>query len=385
MNTWMDCRKEEIKAAAAAHKEELEQVSATIFANPELAFHEYQGQAALCALLEQNGFAVTKGVGGLETSFEAVYDSGKPGKCIAFLSEYDALPDVGHGCGHNIIGTSSAGAGIVLKEIMEKNQLGGVLKVIGTPAEERVGGKILMLREGVFEGLNAAMLMHPSGNSMPDDISFASVNLRFTFHGKSAHAAAYPWRGANALSGVIQLFNAVDAMRLHFKDYTRVHGIITEGGTAHNTIPERAICLFNLRALEFDYLEGLIDIIKDCAKGAALCTGTTVDIEQVDEITKEVRNNKKLVSYFRQNMQWLGEPFIERDLTQGIGSTDIGNVTHELPAIQAYIGLKEGLATHTSEFAVAAGGEEGKRALHAAVQLLAMSGLDVLCEEEEEA
>ena len=160
------------------------------------------------------------------------------------MAEYDALPEIGHGCGHNIIGTSSAGAGVVLKEIMQKHDLGGVLKVIGTPAEERVGGKILMLREGVFKGLDAAMIMHPTDATIPDDISFASVNIEYVFHGKPAHSAAFPWRGANALSGVIQMFNAVDAMRLHFKDYTRVHGIITEGGIAHNTITDRAVCLF---------------------------------------------------------------------------------------------------------------------------------------------
>lgn len=372
--------KKKIQSLADGHKEELEQVSSYIFNNPELAFTETKAQKALCDLLENHGFAVTKGVGGIETSFEAVYDTGKPGKHIAFMAEYDALPEIGHGCGHNIIGTSSAGAGIVLKEIMEQNDLSGVLKVIGTPAEERVGGKILMLREGVFKGLDAAMIMHPTDATIPDDISFACVNMEFVFHGKPAHAAAFPWRGANALSGVIQMFNAVDAMRLHLKDYTRVHGIITEGGTAHNTISDRAVCLFNIRTLDFEYLKEVIEIINNCAKGAALCTGTTVEINQKDEITKDVKNDKRLVSYFRNNMEFLGEPYIERDLTQGIGSTDAGNVTHELPAIQAYIGLKEGVATHTREFAVAAGGEEGKRALNTAVKLLAMSGLDVLTE-----
>ncbi len=379
MNT-IESMKKSIETAAVNHKEEFEKVSTYIFNNPELAFTEKKAQKALCDLLENNGFKVTKGIAGLETSFEAVYDSGKPGKTIAFMAEYDALPEIGHGCGHNIIGTSSAGAGVVLKEIMQANNIGGVLKVLGTPAEERVGGKILMLREGAFKGLDAAMIMHPTDATIPDDISFACENLEFIFSGKPAHAAAFPWRGANALSGVIQMFNAVDAMRLHFKDYTRVHGIITEGGTAHNTITDHAVCLFNIRALEYEYMQEVVKIIEECAKGAAMCTGTTVEIRQKDEINKEVRNNKKLVSYFRNNMEFIHEDYIERDLSQGIGSTDVGNVTHEIPAIQAYIGLKEGIATHTREFAAAAGGEEGKRALHTAVKLLAMSGLDVLCE-----
>ncbi|MCI7795962.1 MAG: M20 family metallopeptidase [Lachnospiraceae bacterium] len=380
MTDTIKAMKQGICSAAISHREELEEVSSYIFKNPELAFHEVKGQTALCNVLEKNGFKVTKGVGGIPTSFEAVYDTGKTGKKIAFLAEYDALPDIGHGCGHNIIGTSSAGAGIILKEIMEKNGLPGVLKVIGTPAEERVGGKILMLREGVFKGLDAAMVMHPADATMPDDISFACVNMEYVFHGRAAHAAAFPWRGANALSGVIQMFNAVDAMRLHLKDHTRVHGIITEGGTAHNTISDRAVCRFNIRALDFEYLIEVIKILEECAKGAAMCTGTTVEIIQQDEITKDIRNDKRLVSYFRNNMEYLGETYIERDLTQGIGSTDVGNVTHEIPAIQAYIRLQDGAATHTKEFAEAAGGEEGKRALLVAVQLLAMSGLDVLCE-----
>ena len=362
------------------HLPELKKIRDYLYENPEVGGTEAKASALLEDTLKKHGFQVDGTFHKIPYCFRAVFDSGKPGPSIGLTAEYDALPEIGHGCGHNIIGTSSAGAGVVLKEIMQKHDLGGVLKVIGTPAEERVGGKILMLREGVFKGLDAAMIMHPTDATIPDDISFASVNIEYVFHGKPAHSAAFPWRGANALSGVIQMFNAVDAMRLHFKDYTRVHGIITEGGTAHNTITDRAVCLFNIRALEFSYLEEVIKMIENCAKGAAMCTGTTVEINQKDEITKDVRNDKKLVSYFRNNMEFIGEPYIERDLSQGIGSTDVGNVTHEIPAIQAYIGLKEGVATHTKEFAVAAGGEEGKRALTTAVQLLAMSGLDVLCE-----
>lgn len=370
--------KQEIIQLTSQIKSELEEISAYLFQNPELAFEEYKAQQALCGCLERHGFQVTKGVGGIATSFQAEFTNHKPGKTIAFMAEYDALPEIGHGCGHNIIGTSSVGAGIVLKEIMERYQLGGALKVLGTPAEERVGGKVLMLREGVFQGIDAAMIMHPTDASIPDDISFAAVNLEFTFHGKAAHAAAFPWKGANALSGVLQMFSAVDSLRLHLKDYTRVHGIITNGGSAHNTIPDKAVALFNLRALEYEYLEEVIQKVKACAQGAALCTGTTVEIAQKDEILKDVRNDKRLVEIFRNNMEFVGEPYIERDLSQGIGSTDAGNVTHQLPAIQAYIGLKEGIGTHTTEFAQASGGQEGRRALGRAVEILAMSGLDVL-------
>lgn len=370
--------KEDICTLSAEKEKEVGTICKYIFDNPELGLEEYKAQKILCDYLEENGFKVERGVGSLETAFIATYNSGKPGKTIGLMAEYDCLPQIGHGCGHNIIGTSSAGASVVLKETMEKYGLGGTIKVLGTPAEETVGGKVTMLKEGVFKGIDAALIMHPADASMPDDISFASVNMEYTFHGKPAHSAAFPWKGVNALTGVIQMFNAVDAMRLHFKDFTRVHGIITEGGTAHNTITDKATAVFNIRALEYEYLMEVVEVINNCAKGSAMCFGGTVDIKQNSVILKDVRNHKKLVNFVRDNMEFIGEEYIERDLTQGIGSTDAGNVTHELPAIQFYIRLKSGIGTHTLDFAKASGGEEGLRTLGAAMKVLSLSALDVL-------
>lgn len=373
--------KQDIIAAAEEKKAEFEETSSYIFAHPELSFEEHKSQAALCELLEKHGFRVTRGLGSLPTAFEAVYDSGLPGKTVALMGEYDCLPEIGHGCGHNLIGTSAAGAGIVLKETMEKYGIGGVLKVLGTPAEENGSGKAIMVREGAFKGIDAALLMHPMETSVPDDISFACVAMEFTFKGKPAHAAACPWDGANALSGVQLMFHAVDMMRLHFRDYSRVHGIITEGGTAHNTVSDEAKAVFNIRALDYEYMMKLVEIIRNCAKGAATATGTSVEEKQLGEIVKDIRNDKRLVQYVRSNMELIGEEYIERDLTQGIGSTDVGNVTHEIPSIQFYVKLKEHVGTHTKEFALAAGGEEGRKNLHTSVQLLALSACDVLMEE----
>ncbi|MDB0438737.1 amidohydrolase [Clostridioides difficile] len=370
--------KEDIKLLSDEKKTSFEKVSKSLFENPELAFEEFKSQKLLCDLLEESGFNVTKGVGGLETSFEAVYSNGDGGKTVAFLAEYDALPGMGHACGHNIIGTSSVGAGIILKEVINKYDIEGTVKVFGTPAEERVGGKITMIREGVFKDVDAALILHPCDASIPDDISFAQVNLKFDFSGKASHAAAYPWEGRSALSGVISLFNSVNSMRLHLKDYARVHGIITDGGSIHNIIPEKSTAIFNIRALSIEYLNEICDMLKNCAKGAAISTGTSVEVIQLDEIYKEIKNDSRLVNIVRENFEVLGEDYIERDLTQGIGSTDTGNLTHEIPAIQAYIKLKENAATHTEEFAVAAGGEEGKIALIKAIKVLAMCGVDVL-------
>ena len=245
--------KHEIETLAEKHRDEFEVVSAYIFAHPELAYHETLAQDQLCGLLEKHGFKVQRGAGSLETAFVAEYRSGKPGMTFAFMCEYDALPEIGHACGHNLIGTSGAGAGVILKEIMEKYGIGGTLKVLGTPAEENGSGKITMLDEGIFDGVDMALIMHPSDMSMADDISFAAVNKTYTFTGKPAHTAACPWMGASALNGVLQMFHAVDSQRLHFKDYTRVHGIILEGGTVVNIVPERAVCKFNIRALDAEY------------------------------------------------------------------------------------------------------------------------------------
>ena len=293
----------------------LQKVSACIFEHPELAFQEKMAQNELCSLLERHGFSVKRGAGSLDTAFVAEYNSGKPGMTFAFLCEYDALPELGHACGHNLIGTSGAGAGVVLKEIMEKYGIGGTLKVFGTPAEENGSGKITMLDEGIFEGVDMSLIMHPSDLSMADDISFAAVNKVYTFKGKPAHTAACPWVGASALNGVMQMFHAVDSQRLHFKDYTRVHGIVLEGGTAVNIVPERAVCKFNIRALDSEYLKEVIAVIDRCAQGAAMCAGVEVEISQDGYLIEDVRNDRRLVEAVEKNMDLIGEHHIPRDLT----------------------------------------------------------------------
>jgi len=374
--------KHEIETLAEAHREEFEAVSAFIFDHPELGCEEKLGQDALCTLLEKHGFDVQRGYGSLDTAFVAEYKSGKPGMTFAFMCEYDALPEIGHACGHNLIGTSGAGAGVVLKTIMEKYGIGGTLKVMGCPAEEILVGKVTMLNEGAFDGIDMAIVMHPSDESMADDIAFAAVNKIYTFKGKPAHTAACPWMGASAGSAVQIMMHAVDAMRVHFKDYSRVHGIVLDGGMAVNIIPERAVCKFNMRALDADYLENeIISVVDRCAKGAAMCAGVELEIEQEGNLIKDVRNDRRLVASVEKNMDFIGEHHIPRTLNQGIGSTDVGNVTHALPAAQFYIGVGAGVGTHTAAFADVAGGPEGKRALNAAIKVLAMTGLDMMTAE----
>ena len=343
--------------------------------NPEVGFQEYKAAQALTDSLRNANFIVETGVCDLETAFIGTYGQGTP--TIAFVAEYDALPGIGHACGHNIIASAALGAAIGLSKVMGGNACGTV-KVIGTPAEENGSGKIIMLQKGAFAGLDAAIMLHPNTISMANDISYATRKVEFTFQGKPAHAAVSPWAGANALSGIIQMFNLVDSMRLHVKDYARIHGIITDGGVATNIIPETAQAVFSIRALNSNYLEELAGIVNRCAQGAAIGTGTTFEYRVLGSGCREVRNNKTLVNLLQTNFAQFGELIGERDFSQGIGATDMGNVTHEIPAIHGYIGLGEGLALHTKEFAEKAVSQEGDKAILTAAKVMAMMAVDIL-------
>jgi amidohydrolase len=226
-------------------RNDLIRISTTIHANPEIAFQEFKSAAFLCETLGSHGFAVERGAGGLETAFIAEAKGNGTGPNIAILAEYDALPDIGHACGHNIIGTSAIAAGIAVKEVIK--ELPGRVTVIGTPAEEGGGGKLILLEHGVFNDVDAAMMVHPASRTMVDRKSLASVRLKIEFNGKASHAASAPEDGINALEAVILTFNNVNALRLHLKSDARVHGIINNGGSAANIIPEYAAATFRPR------------------------------------------------------------------------------------------------------------------------------------------
>ncbi|HWR38134.1 MAG TPA: M20 family metallopeptidase [Patescibacteria group bacterium] len=356
-------------------KPELLAISHYLCDNPELAFQEFKAVQALTDSLRKAGFVVETGVCGIETAF--IGSCGQGGPTIAFVAEYDALPEIGHACGHNIIASAALGAAIGLRKGM--GVLGcGTIKVIGTPAEENGSGKIPMLEKGAFRGVDAAMLLHPNAASMADDISYATRRVEFTFRGKAAHAAVSPWEGTSALNGVVHMLHMVDSMRLHVKDFARIHGIITNGGVATNIIPETAQAVFSIRALAGDYLEELVAMVGRCAQGAALGTGTAVESRVLGPGCREVRNNKALVKLLELNFSQLGEPLAKRDFSQGIGATDMGNVTHEIPAVHANIGLGEGLSLHTEEFAVQAASAAGDKAILTAAKVMAMTALDLL-------
>jgi amidohydrolase len=370
----MNNLKTNIQNIVDSNSVELIKLSQYIHKNPELGYKEFKAQKALTDFLSDNGFSVEKGVADIETSFSAEYKAGN-GPTIAFVAEYDALPDIGHACGHNIIGTSAIGAGVAAKCIVD--EYGGTIKVIGTPAEELIEVKQKMIDAGIFDDIDAAMLMHPVEISMADDISFAATNIKYIFHGEAAHAAAFPWKGKSALSGVIELFNSVNALRVHLRDYTRIHGIISDGGRVTNIIPEKAVAEFNIRALDMKTLNEIIGKVNKCAEGSALVTDTEVTIQPSGHVVKDIRNNKTLVSLMKNNMGFIGEKNIPRTLEQGIGSTDMGNLTHAIPSVQSYIGIGA-TGTHTKGFEKASGSSKGDQAVIKAAKIMALTALDII-------
>ncbi len=275
----MDVGELKLRACAAvdARAEELRALSLRIHAHPEVAFEEVQASGWLCELLEASGFAVARGIADMPTAFRAVAGSGTP--VVAVLAEYDALPGIGHGCGHNIIATAAAGAGIGLRAVID--ELGGTVQVIGTPAEEVYGGKAQMIRAGAFGGIDAAMMVHPGTRDAVFTRALACAELRVEYFGREAHAAAQPEKGINALEALILAYNGINALRQHIRRTARVHGVITDGGQAPNIVPGHATASFLVRAEDNEYLEELKRRVVACFEAArrrrvraSSCTGT---------------------------------------------------------------------------------------------------------------
>lgn len=332
-------------------REELVAMAVDIHAHPELNYQEHHAAKLLSDSLEQHGFAVERGVGGVETAFRATLNGGGgDGPTVAILAEYDALPEIGHGCGHNLIAMAAVGAGLGVQANLAS--LPGRMVVIGTPAEEGGGGKIRLLDAGVFNDVDVCLSSHPSSNRtiIPEDItmdeswSLAMVGYRYIYHGKAAHAAAAPEQGINALNAVIHLFNGIDALRQHLRDDVRIHGIITEGGLAPNVVPEFAAANFMLRCPDRQYLnEVVVDKVKQAAEGAALMTGARLEVEPFYPFYQNVLPNAVLARTFRANAGAVGmkldAPVAGR---RGSGaSTDFGNVSQTRPSFELRYAVSE--------------------------------------------
>ncbi len=368
--------KERAVAAIDAMRDELIRISTTIHANPELAFQEFKSATLLCDALNAHGFAVERGIGGLETAFRAETQGQGDGPTIAILAEYDALPDIGHACGHNLMGASAVAAGIAVRKVMDR--LPGRLVVIGTPAEEGGGGKIILLERGVFKDVDAAMSVHPSSRTMAARGSLASTRLRIEFTGKASHAAAAPEDGINALEAVILTFNNVNAMRLHLKADARVHGIITDGGSAANIIPEYAAATFSVRAATQKYAEEVLQRVIQCAQAAGIATGAALKYSAKPGYA-EMNPNKTMARLFAENWRALGVEVHEARPNERMGSTDMGNVSQAVPAIHPYIAIApNGTAGHTIEFRQAANSPAGHVGMLNAAKGMAMTTIELL-------
>lgn len=362
------------------HQSEIQTLAQEIHQHPELRYEEHFASELLTEKLRNAGFHVEKPFGGLETAFSASKNGTTKGPKIAILAEYDALPEIGHACGHNLIAAGAYGAALGLSTL----DFPGELHIIGTPAEEGGGGKIKLIDAGVFKEIDAAIMYHPYDRNVLALNALAKHTLHIDFKGRPSHAAAAPWDGNSALNGVIQTFNLIDNLRLHLKDGTRVHGIITNGGQADNILPETAACRFSVRTLDANYLnESVLPRIIDCANAAALATGTEVSI-RVETGYKNMINNMTLARQFGKHLEAEGVSFLETDPTAGIGSTDMGDVSQVVPGIHPYLAIcAQGESMcHQHQFAHYACSPAGFETMLRAARCMASTAYDLLTQPE---
>jgi len=332
-------------------KGELKKLTLEIHENPELGTKEFKACKLQAELLKKYGFQVETGYLGIETAYKASYIGKKKGPKIAMLAEYDALPKIGHACGHNLIAMVSVGAGIAMREYAD--EFGGEIYVFGTPAEESKGAKVEMSNKDAFDNMDVAMMAHPAYMNTDSVKLMAIKSYSFEFYGKGAHAAATPEEGLNALDAMINFFNLVNALRQQTKPDARIHGIILDGGTAPNIIPDYTKASFAVRSNEEDYLVELCEKVFECARGAALGTGTTVDIKKAEEHFKNMKHNSKLSELNASKLEEQGLPVRRLGDIVFPGSSDIGDVSYRCPAIQGGYDITGGkpVVIHTSEFA----------------------------------
>jgi amidohydrolase len=353
-----------------------------IHANPELGHEEYKAQARLVEEFEKRGFETEKGIAGFPTSFRASLPERRPGPSVAFIAEYDALPGLGHACGHNLNGAAALGAATVLKGLIESGEVPGNVMVVGTPGEEvPPGTKGVMVDQGIFDDVDVAMITHAKDRTHTGGQLRAMNAIKFHFKGKTSHAAAGPEKGISALDAALLAVHAIELLREHVRSDVRIHGIVTDGGKAPNIIPDRASLYYYVRALDRPCLEDVVARVENCARGGALATGADVEIENLGSSDSRL-NVPKLNELLLENARQAGA---ERILPppSGFGSADFGNVTHRLPAATLYVELiPEGTPLHTVETAEAAGGEAGHHVVRVGAKAMACTAYQLLSDAE---
>jgi len=361
-----------------AHRHQLRDLSLKIHSAPELGFQEVKAAGWLSQYLEKNGFHLERGICELATAFRGRYGEGRP--AIAILAEYDALPKLGHACGHNLIAGSAVGAALASKPAIDR--CGGSILVIGTPAEELYGGKIIMAERGAFDKVDMAMMVHPGAHDTATTQALACLSLEVEFFGKAAHASTRPETGINALEAMLISFAAINSLRQHTKDKSRIHGIITDGGEAANVVPAHSAGSFLVRAEDDAYLDELKEKVLNCFVGAAAATGARLEYQWGKGRYAPLRNNLTLARLFRQNMRSLGRK-VQLSGSSRVGSTDMGNVSQIVPSIHPTVAIApEEVVIHSSDFASAAASEEGIKGMLDSAKALAMTVVDLLANPE---
>lgn len=359
---------------------DLVRLSRELHADPEEGFAEHRSVRRVADLLRRHGHDVEIGTGGVETALRCEVGSGRPH--VAVLAEYDALPDIGHGCGHNII--CAAGVGGFLGAAPALAETGGRVSLIGTPAEEGGGGKEILARRGVFDDVDAVVMLHPFAQDIAAHPFLGRRQVEIVFHGVSAHASAQPFMGRNALDALVAAYQGVSAMRQHMPSTDRVHGVITDGGKRPNVVPDRAAGLFYVRAADPGSLRDLAARIESIAHGAAEMTGCGVElIWDVNPPYLPIRHNDALAARWAVNQGELGRTALPRGIVPDYltGSTDLGNLSYRMPAIHPMIGLAgDNLSLHTADFADAAGSEAGDKAVVDGATGLALTTVDYLAD-----
>ncbi len=373
--TDLDRDKEKVTLSIDTLKDELVLIGQNIYEHPEEGLKEINASKQLCDYLATHDFEITTPIANLDTAFTASYSNNSDGPVIALLAEYDALPNIGHACGHNLIGTAAIGAAVALKQSIDFN---GTIRVIGCPAEEAgvdgAGGKVVLADNGCFQSVDLSMIFHPMPLTMVGGETAALIGLEFRFKGKAAHSAGNPWDGRNALDGVLQMYNAINALRQHMREDIRIHGIITHGGDAPNIVPEYAAARFFIRSQNNNRLHETIKRVKDCAKGAAISTGTQLEVKTFCNFYESMKSNSVINDVYTQNLKSLG--FWIEGIKKGKGSTDVGNVSRVVPTSELGIRLGHGIVPHTREFLQAAGSKKGYEVMILGAKILAMSAVD---------
>ncbi len=370
----VDAAKLRARAAVRDAADELVSISREIHANPELAFLERHAVALLAPFLEAHGFPeVERGAYGIGTAFRGEYGHGPV--TIAVCAEYDALPEIGHACGHNLIAGAGAGAALGLAAGLEAAEARVV--VLGTPAEEMYGGKVMMIARGAFEGVDVAMMAHPMATDFAAPPMLGVAHVDVEYRGKAVHASVGPEHGVNALDAVVTAYQAVAQLRQHIRRDARLHGIITNGGAAANIVPDFAAATFYVRAARPGYLAELKKRVQGCFEAGAQATGCELTVDWHEELEyAPLRSNGPLAAAYRRNGEALGRHFVDiRDVSTG--STDMGNVSQVVPSIHPTFGVGQMIYNHSPEFTAAAATDAAHESMLQAAEAMAMTGIDV--------